>query len=195
MYNLALKLNLPKWGQNPSVLNFVKHSLDKRAVPLLLELDYAIVYTLVKFEYWRTESKNERVLEKKTWFPVFSWEHKTNFSAWSQVSVKIWPAWRKESGWSSSQRTSNTIATRGGQKKLWQWWLLTMMMMMMMNIMMMTTIMMMMNKMCFLYPKGPQAWSVLLGIDKIYWWWWWYWWITPADSESGPQPFITSYRE
>ena len=36
--------------------------------------------------------------------------------AGSQVYVEILPAWRKESCWSSSQRTSNTIGTKGGQK-------------------------------------------------------------------------------
>ena len=35
--------------------------------------------------------------------------------AGSQACVEMWPAWRKESGWSSFQRTSNTIGTRGGQ--------------------------------------------------------------------------------
>ena len=54
---------------------------------------------------------------KRTWFSVSSLlSSKTTFWAGSQVYVETWPALRNESGWSSSQRTSNTIGTRGGKK-------------------------------------------------------------------------------
>ena len=55
-------------------------------------------------------------LKKQTWFPVFSLERKTTFWAVSQFYVEMWPALRKGSGWSYSQRTLSTIGTRGGKK-------------------------------------------------------------------------------
>ena len=55
-------------------------------------------------------------LKKQTWFLVFSLEWKTTFWAKNQFYVEMWPALRKESGWSYSQRTFNTIGTRGGKK-------------------------------------------------------------------------------
>ena len=75
--------------------------------------------------------------------------------------------WRKERGWNTSQRTENTIGTRGGEinyndddydddddddyddDDL----MMTMMMIMMMMILMMT----MMIIMCFLHHKGPKT--------------------------------------
>ena len=55
-------------------------------------------------------------LKKQTLFPVFSLERKTTFWAGNQFYVEMWPALRKGSGWSYSQRTLNTIGTRGGKK-------------------------------------------------------------------------------
>ena len=55
-------------------------------------------------------------LKKQTWFPVFSLERKTTFRAGSQFYLEMWPALRKGSGWSSSQRTLNTIETTGKKK-------------------------------------------------------------------------------
>ena len=45
-----------------------------------------------------------------------SLERKTTFWDRSQFYVEMWPALRKGSGWSYSQRTFNTIGTRGGKK-------------------------------------------------------------------------------
>ena len=39
-------------------------TLNKRAVTIILELNEPLLYTLVKFEYWSTTSKNEGVFEK-----------------------------------------------------------------------------------------------------------------------------------
>ena len=55
-------------------------------------------------------------LKKQTWLPVFSLERKMTFWAKSQFYVKMWPALRKGSGWSYSQRPLNTIGTRVGTK-------------------------------------------------------------------------------
>ena len=55
-------------------------------------------------------------LKKWTWFPVFSLERKMTFWAGSQFYVGMWPALRKGSGWSYSQRIWSTIGTRGGKK-------------------------------------------------------------------------------
>ena len=108
-----------------------KDSLNKRAGTSTLELDEGNVSTFAKFEYERNSSETERVFEKWTWFPFFSLERKTTFWAGSQFYVKMWPALRKGSGWSYSQRTLSAIGTRGGKKKydngdynLWWWWLL-----------------------------------------------------------------------
>ena len=45
-------------GQKYAIFVFLKNSLNKRAVTLILELDGAIAYTLVKFEYWSTSTRN-----------------------------------------------------------------------------------------------------------------------------------------
>ena len=81
-----------------------------------IRIDEGKVSTFAKFEYERSSSKTEWVFEKRTWSPVFSLERKTTFSAGSQFYVEMWPALRKGSGWSYSQRTLNTIGTRGGKK-------------------------------------------------------------------------------
>ena len=47
---------------------------------------------------------------------VFSLERKTTFWAGRKLYVEMWPALRKGSGWSCSQRTLSPIGTRGGNK-------------------------------------------------------------------------------
>ena len=44
--------------------SFFKDSLNKRAETLILELNEALVYTLVKFEYRSSSSKNNESLTK-----------------------------------------------------------------------------------------------------------------------------------
>ena len=46
------------------LFSFFKDSLKKRAETLILELNEAFVYTLVKFEYQSSSSKNDESLKK-----------------------------------------------------------------------------------------------------------------------------------
>ena len=52
------KVEFTKMRTKTCYVRFFKDSLNKRAVTLILELDETMVYTLVKFEYWSTSSKN-----------------------------------------------------------------------------------------------------------------------------------------
>ena len=98
-------------------VRFFKDSLNKRAGTPTLELNEGNVSTFAKFEYERSSSKTERVFEKtNTISCFFSLERKTTFRAKNQFYVEMWPALRKGSDWSYSQRTFNTIHTRGGKK-------------------------------------------------------------------------------
>ena len=156
-------------------VRFFKDSLNKRAGTPTLELDEGIVSTFAKFKYECSSSKTEWVFEKTNMISCFSLERKTTFWAGSKFYVEIWPALRKGSGWSSSQRTLNTIGTRGKKKNYdngdyddddddddddydnddydddnndY-------------NV--------------FFHPKGPQTGLAPGGADKL-WWWWWNWW-------------------
>ena len=53
-------------------------------------------------------------LKERTWFPISFLQSKTTFWHWSQVYVEMLSAWAKGRGWSSSQRTSNTIGQGRG---------------------------------------------------------------------------------
>ena len=95
---------------------FFKESLNKWTVTPVIEFDEGIVSTFAKFKYEHSSLKTERVFEKTNMISCFFLERKTTFLAESQFYVEFWPALRKGSGWSYSQRTLNTIGTRGGKK-------------------------------------------------------------------------------
>ena len=95
---------------------FSKTPFNKRAETPIIELNEGIVSTFARFEYERSSSKTERVFEKTNKISFFCLERKTTFWAGSQFYVEFWPALRKGSGWSYSQRTLNTIGTREGKK-------------------------------------------------------------------------------
>ena len=97
-------------------VHFFKDILNKRAGTPTLELEEGIVSTFAKFKYKRSSLKTERFFETNMISSFFSLERKTAFWAWCQFYVEIWPALRKESGWSYSQSILNTIGTRGGKK-------------------------------------------------------------------------------
>ena len=87
-------------------VHFLKESLNKRTVTPIIELNEGIVSTFSKVKYEHSSLKTERVFEKTNmFFSVFSLERKTTFWAGSHFYVEIWPALRKGSGWSYSQKT------------------------------------------------------------------------------------------
>ena len=82
----------------------------------IIELDEGIVSTFAKFQYERSSSKTERVFGKTNMISSFFFRKEDNLLGWKSFYVEIWPALRKGSGWSYSQRALNTIGTGGGKK-------------------------------------------------------------------------------
>ena len=57
--------NLTKVRKKSCCVRFFQHPLNKTVVPLILEINEAVVDTFVRFKYSSTSSKKEQVLERK----------------------------------------------------------------------------------------------------------------------------------
>ena len=114
---LGSEVEFTKMRTKTCYVYFFKDSLNKRAGTPILELDKGKVSTFAKFKYERSSSKTEWVFEKTNMISsFFSLERKTTFWAGSKFYVEMWPALRKGSDCSYSQRTLSIIGTRGGKK-------------------------------------------------------------------------------
>ena len=112
------KIEFTKMRTKNCCVHIFKHSLNRRTVPLILEFDEAIVDTLVKFKCWSTSSKNERVFEKTNMISCLFFRKLGDLLSWkSSLCWNLISLQKGKCGLSSSQRTSNTIGTRKGQKK------------------------------------------------------------------------------